>query len=73
MSDKKRREPLPIARLRRLGMTQKMFADYVASREEHCCAATINIALNNWHEASPRTVRIIEGALDELERRRRIK
>jgi hypothetical protein len=54
-------------------MTQKMFAEYVACREEHCCAATINIALNNWREATPRTVRIIEGALDELERRRGIK
>jgi len=62
----------PRVRLKRLRMTQQLFADYVSTREEHCSLTTINSALNNWHEASPRTVRIIEEALTELERKRRI-
>lgn len=73
MKDSKRTTPLPTERLRRLRMTQQQFMDYISFKDEKCSRSIISNALNNWREASPRTVRIIEGALDELERRRRIK
>lgn len=70
MIDNKRTAVLPKERIRRLGMTQQQFAEYVRNRDEHCGFSSIHNALNNWHEASPRTVRIVEAALNELEERK---